>query len=39
MNICVCVCIYIYTYIKGFSDGSGSKESAYNAVDLPLITG
>ena len=31
--------MYIYTYIKGFSDGSGSKESSYNAEDLRLITG
>ena len=31
--------MYIYTYIKGFSDGSGSNESSYNAEDLRLITG
>ena len=30
---------YIHTYIKCFSDGSDSKESAYNAGDLHLITG
>ena len=31
MNIymCVCVCVCVYTYIKGFSDDSGSKVSAY----------